>query len=186
MGEEMGGTFRNPLAALILLAALAGAAADAQAARPAAAQNEEAAAGGTDEDAPTSDGEETPSGLPPEVEAILSAPAAEDYPGEEQCVSKHRIREIKVLDDRHVLFKLDRKRLYLVQFKNRCPGLRRNDPVIYEPTNRMSVCRHDILRGLMPFGFGSNRAGPPCFIPGFQQISEEQLAALTEALRQRR
>ena len=170
--------------AFILLAALGAAPAGAEAAAEAEAQHgaaADAAAG-----ASTSTGEEEPAGLPAEVEAILSAPAASDYPGEQQCVSRHRIREVKVIDERHVIFRLDRKQHYLVQFKRRCPGLRRNDPIIYESLNSMSVCRHDTIRALTPFGFGGGREGPPCFIPGFQQITEEQLAALREALKQQR
>lgn len=178
----------NPFAAFILTVAVGAAPCAADAAQ--AADQDGKAAAGRSADAgqgvPATHGAEKPSSLPPEVEAILSAPAAGDYPGEEQCLSRHRIREVKVLDERHVVFKMDRKQLYLVQFQHRCPGLRRNDPVIYESLNSMSVCRHDTMRALTPFGFGDSRAGPPCFIPGFQQISEEQLGMLREALKQRR
>ena len=123
--------------------------------------------------------------LPEEVEALLSEPsAASDYAEEERCLSIHRIREVDALDDRHVVFRMSRKRLYLVQLPHRCPGLRRNDPVAYETLNGMSVCTHDAIRGTYRFGPGDTRLGPPCAIPGFQEVTVEQLAALRESLRQ--
>ena len=123
---------------------------------------------------------------PPEVEAILSTPAEpSDYAAEERCVPIRNIREVKALDDRHVTFRVGRNDLYLVQFKHRCPSLRRNDPVAYESLNGISLCRQDFIRGFTRFGMGEGRLGPPCSIPGFQQISEEQLAMLRAALRKR-
>ena len=123
--------------------------------------------------------------LPAEVEAILSEPSApSDYVDEERCLPIHRIRDVDALDDRHVLFRMSRKALYLVQLPRRCPGLRRNDPVAYETLNGMSVCSHDAIRGTFRFGSGGSRLGPPCAIPGFQAITVEQLAALRAALRQ--
>ena len=128
--------------------------------------------------------EEQPT-LPAEVEALLSEPSAQsDYTEEERCLSIHRIREVEALDDRHVLFRMSRKAFYLVQLPHRCPGLRRNDPVAYETLNGMSVCTHDAIRGTYRFGPGDSRLGPPCAIPGFQEITVEQLALLRESLRQ--
>ena len=174
--------FKNLFRALALAALLGG----AMAAEAAAPDEDGGAKAGTEEGAAKPGGAREPPALPAEVEAILSEPAASDYPGEEQCIPRRRIREVKVVDERHVTFKVGREQLYLVQFKHRCPGLRRNDPVVYESPNGMSLCKHDTIRGLLPFGFGDNRVGPPCHIPGFQQITPEQLLALQEALKQRR
>ena len=131
--------------------------------------------------------ESAPPEVPPEVQAILSQPSeSSQYTAEERCLPLHRIRSVTALDGRHVVFRLGRKELYLVQFRHRCPGLGRNDPVAYETLNGMSVCTHDAIRGLLRYGFGDNRLGPPCGLPGFQQISDEQLDALKAALRGRR
>lgn len=171
--------FKNLFSALALSVLLGGAMAAAAPAKDSGAKAD------AEEGVAKPGRSEEPPALPAEVEAILSEPTASDYPSEEQCIPRHRIREVKVVDERHVTFKVGREQLYLVQFKRRCPGLRRNDPVVYESLNGMSVCRHDIIRGLLPFGFGDNRVGPPCHIPGFQQITPEQLLALQEALKQR-
>ncbi|MDD9963402.1 MAG: hypothetical protein F4X31_06460 [Gammaproteobacteria bacterium] len=128
--------------------------------------------------------EEQPA-LPADVEAILSEPSGQsDYAEEERCLPIHRIREVDVLDDRHVVFRMSRKTYYLVQLPHRCPGLRRNDPVAYETVNGMSVCSLDAIRGTFRFGPGDSRLGPPCSIPGFQEVTVEQLATLREFLRQ--
>ncbi|MCY4214785.1 MAG: DUF6491 family protein [Gammaproteobacteria bacterium] len=122
--------------------------------------------------------------LPAEVEALLSEPSEpSDYFEEKRCLSTHRIRDVDALDDRHVVFRMNRKALYLVQFPHRCPGLRRNGPVAYETLNGMSVCTHDAIRGTFQYGAGDARLGPPCAIPGFQEITVEQLSLLRESLR---
>jgi len=127
--------------------------------------------------------EERP-GLPAEVEALLSKPSVpSDYIKERRCLSIHRIREVDALDDRHLVFRMGRKALYLVRFPHRCPGLRRNGPVAYESLNGMSVCTHDAIRGTFRYGAGDARLGPPCAIPGFQEITVEQLTLLRESLR---
>ena len=128
-------------------------------------------------------GEPAPVAVPPEVQAILSQPSESSlYPEEQRCLPLHRIRSVTALDERHVVFRMGRREYYLVQFQHRCPGLRRNDPVAYETLNGMSVCSHDTMRGLLRYGIGDNRLGPPCAIPGFQQLSQEQLDALKSAL----
>ena len=130
--------------------------------------------------------EEQPA-LPADVEAIVSAPSASsDYAEEERCLSVHRIREVDALDDRHVVFRMSRKALYLVQLPHRCPGLRRNDPVAYETRGGTSVCALDAIRGTFRYGPGDTRLGPACAIPGFQEITVEQLSVLRESLRQGR
>ncbi len=127
---------------------------------------------------------EEPPALPAEVEALLSEPSdPSDYFEEKRCLSTHRIRDVDALDDRHVVFRMNRKALYLVQFPHRCPGLRRNGPVAYETLNGMSVCAHDAIRGTFQYGVGDARLGPPCAIPGFQEITVEQLSLLRESLR---
>jgi len=76
-----------------------------------------------------------------------------------------------------------RRECYVVQFQHRRPSLRRNDPVAHETLNGISVCGHDTKRGLLRYGISDSRLGPPCAIPGFQQLSQEQLDALELAPR---
>jgi len=118
----------------------------------------------------------------PTLEQILNQdPQKEDYVEERNCLSVHRIRTVKVLDDQHVVFETRRGKRYLVQFKHRCFGLKANRPISYE-VNSSQVCKFDSIRGLENFG-GRLQPGQRCQIPGFQSISEEQVVSLKENLK---
>ncbi len=118
----------------------------------------------------------------PTLEQILNHdPQKEDYVEERNCISAHRIRNVKVLDEHHVVFNMRRNKRYLVQFKHRCFGLKPNQPVSYE-VSASQVCKFDAIQGLEDFA-GRLQAGQRCRISGFQSISEEQLAVLKETLK---
>jgi hypothetical protein len=119
-------------------------------------------------------GEETP----PEIEEILTRePESADYVEEQRCLSRSRIRRVEALGDHHVVFEMSRREYYLVEFKQRCPMLRKGAALSYE-TNGMRVCAHDYVRAIMHEGFGRNSLGPPCPIPSFQPVAREQIELL--------
>ena len=122
---------------------------------------------------------------PLDVEEILNAdPEAEEYVKTVRCLPVRRIRSATALDDRHIVFQISRTERYLVQLPRRCPGLRRNDTIVYEAVSGMSVCRNDSIRGTFGFGPGSRELGPRCPITEFQRITPEQLDLLRESLKQ--
>ena len=87
----------------------------------------------------------------PTLEQILNQdPQKEDYVEERNCISAHRIRNVKVLDEHHVVFNMRRGKRYLVQFKHRCFGLKPNQPISYE-VNSSQVCKFDSIQGLENF-----------------------------------
>ena len=117
----------------------------------------------------------------PEVEALLNeASDPEGYGTRERCISIRNVRSTKVLDDRHVVFELPSKQYYLVQFQNRCFQLRPGASMAYEPRGTQ-LCRLDDIRVID--GFRGGPVGPPCSIPGFYEISEEQVALLRDTLK---
>ena len=119
------------------------------------------------------------------LEEILNQdPQKEDYVEERNCISAHRIRNVKVLDEHHVVFNMRRNKRYLVQFKHRCFGLKPNKPISYE-VNFSQVCKSDSIQGLETFA-GRLQPGQRCRIPGFQSISEEQVTVLKETLKNNR
>jgi len=120
------------------------------------------------------------------VDEILTRdPQSSDYVESPRCLSARRIRGVEVIDDQHVLFDLGRDEHYLVQFKHRCPMLRKGRPVIYEPTGNR-LCEQDALRGVLEQGLGDLQPGPRCNIPDFQSLTKEQVVQLKEALRSTR
>jgi hypothetical protein len=120
----------------------------------------------------------------PEVEKILSQPSApEDYGTTETCIPVRSIRDTQILDDRHVVFRLPGQKLYLVEFKHRCMQMRPESTLVMEPRGSR-LCRMDSLRASNSFSTGS--MGPPCSIPGFVQVTEEQVSLLKETLAAKR
>ncbi len=117
----------------------------------------------------------------PEVEAILNeAPDQEDYGEMERCIPVRSIRNSEVLDDRHVVFELPSKTYYLVQFRHTCHQLRRGTTIAYEPRGSQ-LCRLDDIHAINSFSIGS--VGPPCSIPGFYEVTAEQVALLRDTLK---
>jgi uncharacterized protein YnzC (UPF0291/DUF896 family) len=116
------------------------------------------------------------------VEEILNQdPRRQDYVEERNCISAQRIRDVKVLDEQHVVFNMRRGKHYLVQFKHRCFGLKPNRPISYEISSSQ-LCRFDAIRGVEDFA-GRLQPGQRCRIPGFQSISEEQVVSLKANLK---
>jgi hypothetical protein len=117
----------------------------------------------------------------PEVEAILNeASDGEGYGGLEKCIQARSIRGTEVLDDRHVVFELPSSRYYLVQFEQSCHLLRAGVTIAYEPRGSQ-LCRLDHVRAIESFRPGS--VGPPCSIPGFYEVTKEQIVLLKETLK---
>ena len=121
---------------------------------------------------------------PFDLDAFLAEGAQTgEYAEPVRCIQASRIRDIVVLDDQHVAFRLSRGEQYLVQFPHRCPGLHRNEPVAYE-TRGQRLCAQDWIRGMG--GFGSYGPGMRCNLDTFQPVSAEQLELLKDTLRRRR
>ncbi|HAL42737.1 MAG TPA: hypothetical protein DCP57_09860 [Gammaproteobacteria bacterium] len=119
----------------------------------------------------------------PSVEAVLGRdPQQKDYQTEVRCISARSIRNTQVLDEQHVLFEVSRNRYYLVQFNNRCLGLRKNSPIRYF-TQSNRLCKLDSIQSLQDLGFGRYEPGAKCFIPGFQEVTKDQVALLKENLK---
>jgi hypothetical protein len=117
-------------------------------------------------------------------EILTESTDIDSYGSAPRCINTQRIRSVDVLDSQHVAFRISRDYYYLVQFQHRCPMLERNRPISYE-TRSMQLCRLDSIRGTAGAG-SSVRPGPPCQIPGFREISREQLLLLKEQLKEDR
>ena len=121
------------------------------------------------------------------VEDILTRdPEASDYGDKIDCIQSRRIRSIEVLDDKHVAIKMSRGEYYLIQFEHRCTGLRRNEPVVFEPRGGNRFCVHDALRPTYQGAYGGIIPSTRCGVPGFQSITKEQLVVLKNTLKMER
>lgn len=119
------------------------------------------------------------------IAEILDVDAVEDYDTAETCIPRSRISRTEILNDRFVVFHLRGDEKYLVQFRHRCPGLRRNGTMRLE-TRSFRLCAMDTIQGLYEIGIGRGTWGPSCMIPGFEPVTQEQVAIIKEELRRPR
>ena len=124
---------------------------------------------------------------PMSVEEILTRdPDSEDYGEAPRCISTRQIRQVDVLDEKHIAFQISRDEYYLVQFERRCAGLRRGDPIIFEPGAGGRLCVLDSIRSTYDTGLGGITPGMRCGIDGFQSVTKEQLVLLKDTLKAER
>ncbi len=120
----------------------------------------------------------------PSVEEILTRePDAEDYTAQERCIQTRRIRRTEVLDEKHIALHMGRDEYYLIQFDHRCPGLRPKQAVIFETSMSNRLCSLDGIRSTYNTGLGGFSTGPRCSVPGFQQVTKEQVVLLKDTLK---
>lgn len=119
------------------------------------------------------------------IAEILNPDAVEEYDTAESCITRSRISRTEILNERFVVFHLRGDEKYLIQFKHRCPGLRRNGVMRLE-TRSFRVCAMDTIQGSYEMGIGRHTWGPSCMIPGFEPVTGEQVAIIKEELRRSR
>lgn len=93
-----------------------------------------------------------------------------------RCINARSIRGSDVIDDNHVLFELQGRRLYLNALPNSCVGLSRDRRFSFE-THTRSLCALDKIRVLREAG-GGVYAGRACSLGRFQPITVEDLDML--------
>ncbi|MFV2090426.1 MAG: hypothetical protein ACC642_07215 [Pseudomonadales bacterium] len=131
------------------------------------------------------DAKDEPLEFSAEVEKLLSETSdSDEYIESTRCISTRLIRSTLILDDRHVVFEMSQRKYQLVQFKTRCPRLRRDSTLVYE-VRGSQLCRLDQIRPANSFGHGQD-IGPPCSIPGFTEVTREQVSLLRETLKNQR
>lgn len=117
------------------------------------------------------------------IAEILAGPDDAGYGEPKRCIVSGRIDRTQVLSDRLIVFHLRGGKKYVVQFKRRCPGLRRNGVTRVERRS-MQICANDTIQGLYDLGVGGSW-GPRCVIPQFEPVTEEQVAFIEETLNSR-
>ena len=118
------------------------------------------------------------------IAEILAGPDDADYSETKRCIISGRIDRTEVLSDRFIVFHLRGGKKYVVQFKHRCPGLRRNGVTRIERRSAQ-ICANDTIQGRYGMGFDDQSWGPRCIIPRFEPVTEEQITFLEEALKAR-
>ncbi|MDE0054725.1 MAG: hypothetical protein OXP28_13860 [Gammaproteobacteria bacterium] len=116
------------------------------------------------------------------IAEILAGPEEGGYSESRRCLVSGRIDRTEVLSERLIAFHLRGGEKYVVQFKHRCPGLRRNGLTRVERRS-MHICANDTIQGLYGMGPADGFWGPRCRLPEFEPVTEAQIAFLKEALK---
>jgi len=92
----------------------------------------------------------------------------------QRCVNARSIRSADVIDDNHVVFHVQGRRIFLNAMPKTCVGLSRDRRFSYETYTR-SLCALDKIRILKESG-GGVYAGRACSLGRFQPITGKELA----------
>jgi hypothetical protein len=119
--------------------------------------------------------------------AAAAASLAQDEAGDaeerdldaEHCVRISDIDEIDIVDADTLIFRLRGGKVYRNDLPHRCPGLKRNDTLMYR-SSIGRLCSVDIVTVLEDWGFGfapGASCGLGMFHPITAQIADEMLRA---------
>lgn len=124
--------------------------------------------------------------------AAASAASADTVSGQEDarernmeamhCVRIQSIRDIDIVDSRTLIFRMRGGEVYRNALPRECPGLRRNDTLMYR-SSVGQLCSVDIVTVLEDWGFGfapGVSCGLGMFEPITGQIADELLRAAEE------
>ncbi len=103
--------------------------------------------------------------------------------GSKRCLNARSIRRTDVIDDNHVVFEIQGRRLFLNVLPKSCTGLSQNRRFSYEISTR-SLCAHDKIRILREAG-NTFYEGKSCSLGRFRPVTYDDLVAFGQNKTQR-
>ncbi|MGR8949830.1 MAG: hypothetical protein ACU84Q_17440 [Gammaproteobacteria bacterium] len=92
--------------------------------------------------------------------------------GERQnCINTRQIRELQVIDKRHILFRLAHNHYVVNKLPRNCHSLRRGVALAYAPIS-MRLCSVDTVTVLDDFFSRNSLTGPRCGLGKFSQLKK--------------
>ena len=70
---------------------------------------------------------------------LANAATAVEETQDKRCISLMRIDSVEVLDSQHLVFHMHGRKNYLNVLHHRCPGLRRNQPLMYRTSRHPEI-----------------------------------------------
>lgn len=95
--------------------------------------------------------------------------------GVENCLNLHSVQRMEIVDEHHILFFMRDGRAYNNHLSRRCPGLRRNDTIMYRTTLNQ-LCSIDMFTVLDNIG-GGFMPGATCSFGKFHPATEDEADA---------
>ena len=96
--------------------------------------------------------------------------------GVENCLRLNSVDSIEILDEQHVLFYMRGGQIYNNHLARTCPGLRRNDTIMYRTTLNQ-LCSIDTFTVLERLG-GGFMPGATCSLGKFYPTTRDEVDAL--------
>jgi hypothetical protein len=116
------------------------------------------------------------------IDEILSQPLDEsEYVEAVRCLSPHAYRNVRVLDDQHVLFEGSGERAWLNRLRNRCIGLRPNATLRFRMRDSR-LCELDTFEAVDTMLRGMDRVSATCSLGRFTPVTPEQVEAIRGAV----
>jgi hypothetical protein len=120
----------------------------------------------------------------PSVDDVLSGKTNDgEYTSTKRCLRSDSIVRARPLNDRYIVFETGRTERWLAKLTQPCPQLRPDAKLMYETRNDL-ICEWDDVRVMFDNGLAAPTLGPRCQLPSFQQITQQQVDALRQALKQ--
>lgn len=89
----------------------------------------------------------------------------------ERCLTRLRIDRIRILDERHILFRAGLNRHYLNTLTRPCAALNRNDALVID-TRTPRLCDIDVVRVIDRLN--PRFRGPACLLGRFERLEERE------------
>ena len=109
-----------------------------------------------------------------DLEALQSSLPDFVHTGEQgNCINTQQIRSVKIIDKRHILFRLSQKDYVVNQLPRTCHGLRRGSALQYSPIS-MRLCQVDTVRVIDNFSSYALAWGPACGLGKFHVVVKKE------------
>ncbi|MBT8092759.1 MAG: hypothetical protein KJN77_06965 [Gammaproteobacteria bacterium] len=128
-----------------------------------------------------------------DIDEILSLPLdPAEYGETKRCLTDTEYRSFRAIDDRHILFKGRKDRLWINTLRGRCPDLRFGDVLVIRQFSSSRMCDADRFQVTdwfdwpwyrrWPWNWGSWGTGPTCTLGKFQPVTADQVAEIEARL----
>lgn len=94
----------------------------------------------------------------------------------DRCVAHTRVSRTEIIDSQTILFHMVGRDTYLNRLPRRCPGLRRNEALMFD-IRGSRICDVDLVTVLQTWGVGF-MPGASCRLGRFVPITEDNVKAL--------
>ena len=130
-----------------------------------------------------------------DIQDILSQAVPAELGTSKRCLSDHEYRGFRALNEQYLLFEGRRGKLWINELRSRCYDLRHGHVLMVRSFSPRRICDMDRFevadwfhwpwyrRWYWPGSWGSNWGlGVPCSLGNFQPVTEEQVAAIEDAI----